>query len=199
MKAFQYVRQLLLIPGQLTEPTRSGEVPLGHPPARQTDKSPLDVRQLDDRQRYALSRRGRLRRRSGVAGIDIRQGDRCPGFRPHGGGEFGDLAAILLIGRRHLQRQQVSRGIDGQVDLAHRAAFGPVRTASMPAFRSALQRQAIKNHRGRLRNPPAPDPNQLPQIGHDRTKDIGRDPASAGDRPARSATEDQTGQCTAGR
>jgi hypothetical protein len=70
---------------------------------------------LDDLEADAVGVGGRLV--AGGALVNEGERDRLAGHRLDGLGQLGDLGAVPLIGRRHVQGEQVTEGVDRQVDL----------------------------------------------------------------------------------
>lgn len=63
--------------------------------------------------------------------------------------QLGHLRAVLCIGRRDVQREQVAQRIDGGVKLCALLPLGSVAVGSRSALRRALQRATIEDRRGR--------------------------------------------------
>ena len=85
---------------------------------------------LDDLQPDAMLLRGFGGVLSGIALVDIGQFHALARHLLHLFGQRSDLGAISLIGRRHLQRQQVPQRIDRDVDLGALASLGPIITGA---------------------------------------------------------------------
>jgi len=100
-----------------------------------------------------------------VALIDIGQFYMLAGDLLHGLGRCADRCAILLVGRRDVQRQQVAQRIDGRVYLRSLTPLGPIVTGPRARLRRRLQSAAVEDHRSRLGPAPGILAQQLAQIG----------------------------------
>ena len=89
---------------------------------------------------------------SGVALIHIRKLHFFSRDFLHSLGQFSHLRPVLLIGRCHFQRQQMSQGIDGGMDSLEPLRFlCPSKPARAPLSGRRLHRATIHNHGGRIR------------------------------------------------
>ncbi len=80
---------------------------------------------------------------TGVALIDIGKLDLLAGHFLHRFGQFFDLSTLLLIGRSHVHRQQVTEGVHRHVDLRSLLAFAPVISRPRPALKGRLQGSGV--------------------------------------------------------
>ena len=83
-----------------------------------------------------------------IALIDEGDLDILTGGRLHGFCKAADLGAIVRIGRRDVQSQEMAEGIDGGVDLRALLALGAVVAGPVAALGRGEQRSAVE-HRGR--------------------------------------------------
>ena len=81
---------------------------------------------------------------AGIALIDIGKLDLRMSDRLHGFGQLADLVAVLGIGRGHLQSEQVTERIDGQMDLRSTLSLGAVVAGPRAAGRRRLDRPAVQ-------------------------------------------------------
>lgn len=79
--------------------------------------------------------------------IDVRQLDALTGNLLNCFGQFLHLRAVLFIGRRYLQGQQMAQRIHCRVNLRSLAALSSIVAATRARFRRRLQRAAVENHR----------------------------------------------------
>lgn len=122
--------------------------------------------------------RRRTWRLAGVALVAVGQRDRLPGRFLHGGGPFCDLRPVLRVGRGDVQCEEVPEGIDGEIDLAALAPFGPVPTGPIAAFGRALQGAAVEDHGAGLRRVPLAEADQRAHVGDDHLEARRIDPAA---------------------
>lgn len=97
VKSFHHVAQALLIAHEPPEATHPAKASLDHPPPREQHEAALDVRYLDDLQRNPVGGGGLPSRRSGLARVDIGQGDRLPGRLLDCACQLGDLCPVLRV------------------------------------------------------------------------------------------------------
>ena len=138
MKPSQNVGQTLLVTGQAPEAAHPPEVPLDHPAPWQQDKPARGLGPLDHRQGDPVVGRPVSGHVAGVALVDVGARDRRPGRVLDGRRQFSDLVAILLSGRRDVQREQGAQGIDGKVDRAALAPLGSVPPGARPPLSGVL-------------------------------------------------------------
>ena len=139
-----------VILGQPPETRRPREGPLHHPPPRQQHEALPRSEQSDDDQLDPPLRRRLGRLLPGVPLIGPAQ--------PHGDarrflhrvGQRTDLRALLLVRRRHPQRQQLPHRIDRRVELAAPDLLVPIVPGPMPALRGAGQRPRVQHDRRRV-------------------------------------------------
>jgi hypothetical protein len=91
-------------------------------------------------------------------------------------GQFSYLRPILLISCGHFQRQQMSQGIYGGMDLRTLALLVSVKARSGSALRRRLHRATIHNHGGRIRISILNQAQNRPQIVSHRFKAFGSQP-----------------------
>ena len=101
----------LIIAREAAETGGPGEGTLDHPAARQEHKAALGFGEFDYVQTDAVLRAGRRGVRSGVTLIYIRQFDVLLGHLLDSLREFPHLGAILLIGGRDFDGQQMAQGV----------------------------------------------------------------------------------------
>ncbi len=89
---------------------------------------------FDDFQLDAMFGSGLCSRCAGVSLIDIGQLDMLAGDLLHGFSQHADLRAILLIGRRYVQRQQMPKRVNGCMNLRSLAPLGTVVAAACARF-----------------------------------------------------------------
>ena len=148
MQTRQGFRQPLIIASQASKPSRPSKSPFHDPAAGPQDKAPLGFGQLDDFQAnpVPLSRlSGGL---AGIALIHVREFNVMAGHLLEGLSQDFHLRPVLDIRRRHVEGQQVTQGIDGDMDLRSLPTLGPVVAGPRPTFRSGLQGAAIQNGGG---------------------------------------------------
>jgi hypothetical protein len=103
-------------------------------------------RQLEHFQSYALRLSVLGWPFARVALVDKRTFNRFASRLLHFFSQLGHLGSLLFIGRCDEQRQQVAKGIDGDMNLTAFPTFMAVKTGSRAAFRSGLQRTGIKDN-----------------------------------------------------
>ncbi len=130
---------------------------------------------LDDLKAYAVLLRSLGSVWSGVALIHTCQFHRTSGDLLRLFGEHRNLLPIALVGRSHRQGQQMSKGIDGDVDLRPFAPLGPIVSCPGPRLGCGLQRAAVDIHRRRLALASAPFAQQRPHILYQQLKTAGLD------------------------
>jgi hypothetical protein len=101
-------RESFVVASQATEASGGGEASLHHPAARQQDEAALGLGMLDHFQLDTMLGCRCFGRRSGVALVHIGQLDILFCNLLHLPGQFADLCAILLVGRRDMQGQQMA-------------------------------------------------------------------------------------------
>src|SRR6266567_8008885 len=104
--------------------TLSGSV--DDPAAGQQHKAAFGLGRLDDLQTNAVSFGSLCSVFPGVALIDPSQFHMLAGDLLHRLGQHANLGTILLVGRSHMQRQQVAQRIDSRMHLGSLAALGPI-------------------------------------------------------------------------
>ena len=134
---------------------------------------------LDDLKAYAVLLRSLGSVWSGVALIHTCQFHRTSGDLLRLFGEHRNLLPIALVGRSHRQGQQMSKGIDGDVDLRPFAPLGPIVSCPGPRLGCGLQRAAVDIHRRRLALASAPFAQQRPHILYQQLKAARPNPALA--------------------
>jgi hypothetical protein len=167
----------LIISDQPAKACCPGKGTFDHPASWQQDKALLRLRQFDHHQLNAV----RLCRRCGVgtvvAGINEGDIDTVAGGVLHRLRQPPDLGAVIGIGRRDMQSQQMTKGVDRHVQLRAALAFGTVVACPWAAFRRRAQGAAVEDSRGRLRGPPG-------QLAQHRTQVLGQHLEAAGGQPA---------------
>ena len=116
----------LVVLDEASEADRPGEGALDHPGSRQQDEAALGLRQSDDLQCDAVLARSLSRPLPGVALIDIGEVDVIAGGGLDRLGELPDLGAVVGLGGRDVQRQEVAERVDSQVDLRAFLALGAI-------------------------------------------------------------------------
>ena len=179
MQARERLGQLFIIPRQAAQPGCSAMTPLDHPPAGQLHNAFVCLGQLDHFQTPMLG--------LGVLGgvlpriplVDKHYFDRVSRHLLHFGGHRRDLASVVLVGRRDVERQQSAQGIHGDMDLRAPTAFRAVIPGSGATCGCRLQRAAIAD-RGRGFQCAALGQSQhRAQILHDGVKDAHLEPTLA--------------------
>lgn len=92
-------------------------------------------------------------------------------------GQLRNLIALLVIGRRHYQCQQMVQRIRGNMHLAATLFLAAVITGPVPAFRRGAKGAATEDDGGRLRLFALGHPQQFPQVMDDRLKVAGMNQA----------------------
>src|SRR5882757_6330076 len=118
MKACERRGESFIVAGKATKAGRPSKRPLHHPAPWQEDKTALGFLELDDFQAYSVGgglRRGLL---SGVALVDKGYFNGASGHGLNLPRQVCDLRALLLIGRRNLQGQEMSQCIDCDMHFA---------------------------------------------------------------------------------
>ncbi|MGF6472769.1 hypothetical protein QFZ89_008020 [Paraburkholderia youngii] len=80
--------------------------------------------------------------------------------------QFSNLRALLLVGRRHMHREQLSQRVHRHMYLAAFLAFVSVVACACAAFAGRLQRTAIEDDRAGLTTAVLGDPEDRTQIAH---------------------------------
>lgn len=135
MQSGQCLRQSFIVARQTSEARRPPEGALDHPPTRQQHKALLCFREFDDFQPDAV-RVGCL---SGslacIALINEGHFDRFADDLLNLFSQFADLCAVLLVGGRDEQSQQVAQRVNGNVGFAALAPFRPIVLRPTTRFR----------------------------------------------------------------
>ena len=113
-------------------------------------RAALDLREFDDLPFDAVRAGGLGRLLTGVALVYIGQIDAVPGGGLHGLGQPPDLGAIVRIGGRDVQRQEVAQGVDGQMDLRPLFALGPIIAGPLAALGCRAQGPTVEEGRTRV-------------------------------------------------
>ncbi len=124
MQTNQRLWQAFVVASQATKTRHPGKTALHHPPARQQDKATLGLWQLHHFQLHAMLQSFLRRRIPRVGLIDEGQLNRMFRHFLHRCRQLAHLSPILLTGRRDMQRQQMTQGIDSQMHFAAFAPFG---------------------------------------------------------------------------
>jgi hypothetical protein len=167
----------LIVAGQTPKARHPGKGAFHHPAPGQQDKAMLGLWQLDDGQLDALGGRRLGRSVSSIGLVDKGHLHRLAGGLLHPLRQLAHLGAILLIGRRDQQGQQMPQRIDRHM---HFAAFAPLGTiiARMAAtLGRRLQHAAIENGGSGLAFAPFDSAQQQAQVLHHRLEGAGRQPA----------------------
>ena len=120
----QRLRPALVVARQAAKTGHPGKAALHDPSTWQQDEASLRLRQADHLQAYALALSSLGGSLTGVALIDKGQFHMLSRHFLHGCGQLAHLIAVLLIGWREMQRQEISQRIDGQMHFAAFAPFG---------------------------------------------------------------------------
>ncbi len=104
------------------------------PSARQQDKATFGFEQPDDLKGYPLGPYCPGRFLASISLIDIGQFNALVRRILNGGGTAPHLGAIIPIGWRDMQGQQVAQRIHSHMQLRAPFAFGPVVTGARPAL-----------------------------------------------------------------
>ena len=115
-----------VVAGQAAEAGGPGEASLHHLSSRQQHETAFGLGMLDGFQLNTMLACRRFCRLSRVALIHIGQLDILFGDLLHLPGQFAGLCAVLLIGRRHIQGQQMIQCIHGRMNLRSFAPLGPI-------------------------------------------------------------------------
>ena len=145
MQASHRCRKPLIVTGQASKPCDPGKGAFDDPAARQQHKAMFGLGEFDDFQldsmRFGLLSRGV----TGRALINEDQFHRLTSCLLHAACQLTHVGAVLLIGRRDQQGQQMAQRINGDMYLAAFAALGPVVAGMSATFRCGLQHAAVKN------------------------------------------------------
>lgn len=114
MQSCQRVGKPLIVTCQTAKAGGLRNASLHDPASRQQDKSTLGLGMFDDHQLHAKVLRLTLRRFACVSLIDKGDIHRAARYFLYRLRQLGYLLAVLLVGRRHMQRQQMSQRIDGK-------------------------------------------------------------------------------------
>ena len=139
MQAFDRLRQPLVVADQAPEAALPGAGALGHPTMRQEDETLLGFLQLDHMEFEAMLGGSLRHHLAGVPLIDIPQLDVLASGLLDRLRQDTDLGPILFVGWRDMQGQEVSKGIDCQVELRSFLPLVPVVAGARPALGAALQ------------------------------------------------------------
>ena len=118
-----------------------------HPAPRQEYKTPFGFGVFHHFQLQPVLFCGLSRSFARITLVDVCHCDVVAGQLLHRPGQLADLGAILIVGRSHMQGQQVPQRIHGGMDLRALAPFGSVVSGPRTRLRCRLQRAAIENHR----------------------------------------------------
>ena len=177
VKTCQRLRPAFVIARQAAKARDRGERALHHPSAGQQDEASFGLGQAHYFQAHSvdLCCLGRVLTR--VALIDKGECDVVSRHLLHRGGQLSHLSAILLIGRRHMQGQQMPQGIHGQMPFAAFAPFGSILACSMAPFRARWQRSTVNNGGRWLFVAPPSQPQDGSQVVDDGQKSARFEPA----------------------
>ena len=139
-----------VVSGEATKTRRPSEASLYHPAAWQQDKAAFGLGMFNNFQLDAVSGSRFFRRLACVTLIHVSQFDIFLRDLLHLPGQFADLGAILLIGWRDVQSQQMAQRIHSRMYFRSFAPFGSVIACSRSRFRRRLQGTAVQDHRRRL-------------------------------------------------
>ncbi|KVP17706.1 hypothetical protein WJ84_13970 [Burkholderia ubonensis] len=114
---------------------------------------------------------------AGIALIHVRKRHALAGQFLYRMRQLLDLFAILLIGRCHMQCQQLTQSIDRQMHFRTLAALRAVVAGACTGFRCRLQCAAVQDHGTRLRFASIAHAQQFSQIMHDRLETARSHPA----------------------
>ena len=177
MKTSQRLGVALVVACQSTKPAHPGKTALHNPSTWKQHKPTLGIRQPDDIQVDPLLLGCLAWGLPGVALVHEGQFDALSCRFLHHSGQFADLRPILLIGRGHMQRQEMPQGIDGQMHLASFSSLRSIVPRSMSTFWGRLQRTAVENGSRGLFVASLRQTQHGTQVRHDRFKDTRSEPA----------------------
>ena len=142
-------RQALVVAGEPAAAGHPGEGTLDHPPAGQQDEPRFAAggRPPPGRCRARGRPRPGARRCSPGRRRPARRSRR---WRPAPPGQLGHGGAVVRVGRRHAQREQVAERVHGQVQLGAARALVAVPAGPRAALGRAAQGAAVQDRGGRL-------------------------------------------------
>ena len=139
MQAGQGFRQPFIVPRQPPKTSHPSEAAFNNPALWQQHKTFLGFGQFDHNQFKPMLSRSLSWLLAGVALVNKGHLDRITGGSLDVLGQVADLSSLLFVGRRDLQGQQVSQGINRLMDFAALFAFMTIITSPLTAFRARLQ------------------------------------------------------------
>lgn len=144
MKTSQGFRQTFIVPREASKAAEPTKTALDDPSAREQDETALGVRQLDDFELNAKLSRVLQGLLTGVSLVD-KSNLHClaRGFLDLAR-ELLNLLAVLFVGGRDTQSQQMAQGVDRHVNLAAFLALGPIIPGPRATFGAGLQRPAVE-------------------------------------------------------
>ena len=148
-----------------------------NPTTRQQDKTLLCLCHLHDFQAQASCFGFLCRGLSRVALIDICQFDSFTRHFLHRFCQLTNLRAVLLVCRRDVQSQQISKSINRHMRLAAFASFGSIIGGAPSRLRRRLQSARIENSGCGLGFASGSKAQKLAQIMNHRSKDPGLEPS----------------------
>ncbi len=143
MKASKCGWQAFVITGEAAEACGPTKGSLDHPTSWQKDKTSFGRGKFDDFKPDSMLG---CRLRRGLARITlVHKGylHRFAGCLLHFLSKFGDLIAVLFVGRGDFQGQQVAQRIDRDMNLRAFAPFIAVVTSALAALRRRLKRPTV--------------------------------------------------------
>ncbi len=118
-----------------------------------------------------------LRLLAAVALVDVRDSGALARRLLHGPPVAPHLRAVLFVGRRDVEREQVPRRVDRDVHLRALFLLRAVVRAAVSAPMSALRSAAVDDDRRRIRLAAHCDPRNFPKVVHHLREAAGLDPA----------------------
>ena len=164
MEAGQRLGQALVVAGEPAAAGHPGEGTLDDPPAGQQDEPPLRRGRCDHLQDDAVRLGGLGRPLTGIALVDVGQRDVLAGGVLDRLGQLGHRRAVVLAGGRHVQGQQVAKGVHGEVQLGAARALVAVPSRARAALGRAAQGPAVQDGGGRLLPAPRRQAQHRPQV-----------------------------------
>jgi len=126
MKTDQVLWKAYVVASQATETRHPSKTALHHPAPGQQDKAVLRFRQFDDFQLNTMLFGLLDRCITGVSLINEGEFARLASRLLHCLSQLAHLRTVLLIGKRDMQRQQMTQGIDRQMHLLPKLCLAPL-------------------------------------------------------------------------
>ncbi|PPB84615.1 hypothetical protein B0O95_10212 [Mycetohabitans endofungorum] len=153
MQADERFRQTLVVASEPSKAIEPSETALDEPSVRQQDKALLCLWPFDNLQFDAFILRGLCRLFSYITLVGKGKLRALPAHKLPRLCQLRNLHALLLVGRRDMNRQPMPERIDGHMHLACPFALIAVVACAWATLVARLQRTPVQNHRTGLSLP----------------------------------------------